>query len=295
MPQHLQAALNKHALWDLLKEQAKESIVAHQVDFVELSEQFVLRKAKNTQISYKIGLSLFFSHCRTIGIHPLTIKPDQVDQWIDILSDELQPNSVRTRVFAVSSFFRHLKRYRYISHNPFLGATVPTKKYKYANTDFQLTQCEFDKIMSFIDGLLSINPHTQAQKNKLESLRMLKSALLILRHYGIRVGALDSIKLNGDHFIAITKGGKITKHFVDIDTQAFSYKFKKNTVQKAFFRLCAHLHKAGVIKKVYNCHDIRHLFAFEYYSQTKDIVGLKNKLTHSSLHVTDIYLQHLNL
>lgn len=60
MPQHLQAALNKHAIWDLLKEQAKESIVAHQVDFVELSEQFVLRKAKNTQVSYKIGLSLFF-------------------------------------------------------------------------------------------------------------------------------------------------------------------------------------------------------------------------------------------
>lgn len=175
-----------------------------------------------------------------------------------------------------------------------MGATVPKPKYKYANTDYKLTQCEFDKIMSYIDKLLSIVPHTQSQKNKLESLRMLKSALLILRQYGIRVGALDSLKLNGNYFTAITKGGKITKHYIDIDTDAFSYKFKKNTVQKAFFRLCAYLHNVGVIKKVYNCHDIRHLFAFEYYSQTKDILGLKNKLTHSSLHVTDIYLQHLN-
>lgn len=300
MPDQLRQAVNRHAVFDILKEQAKESLIANSVDYVTLAHDFVIRKSLNTQATYLLGLNLFFRHCHILGIHPLTIQPNQVDQYIDTLTHDLQPNSVRVRVFAVSSFFRHMKRYRYIASNPFVGATVPQKKYKYAHNSSPMTQGDYNVIMDTIATLLAIEPITQAQKNKVKSLCMLQGALAIMRHYGLRVGALDAIVVSGGDtlspvkelfFTTKTKGAKQIKRKIEVDLKFFEFKFKKNTIQKAFHRLCVSLFNQKKINKVYNCHDIRHLFAVEYYSGSKDIVGLKNQLGHSSLQVTDVYLQ----
>ena len=71
----------------------------------------------------------------------------------------------------------------------------------------------------------------------------------------------------------------------------FLTKNKKPLDRKQIWQMMKNLaDKAGVPKEKVFPHNLRHLFAREFYKQTHDIVKLASILGHSSIETTRIYL-----
>jgi integrase len=235
-----------------------------------------------------------------------------VDQYILFLKNTgLSNNSIRTKLMACSSFYTTLRRYRHINLNPFYNCQLPKKQYKKSiqvdqnKTIPVMTAAEYKTILNTL-----IDKSKLAGSHKNRTIKKASMSLIPAVHflacYGLRVGSLQTIRINKDNFTYKAKGSKssciklapdsirILKQYKLIGTQPFK-DYKIITIQKAISRLTVELKTTGKINYNYSAHDFRHYFAIEHYKKNKDIVMLKKLLNHSSIQVTDIYLQSIGV
>jgi len=304
LPADLQERIKQYAALDILKDEAKADIQASRIDIDKYLSLWLKTKSEKTKGAYRRAVDDFFKWLSLNGItHPLLVKAEHVDRWIDELKGRLKPNSVRLKACGLASFYSTMKRYGHITVNPFHRATLPRKEYKKAiRTDQNKTipvmsDKEYRAIVAEIERQAD-RSGIQADANAKAGAVRLLPAVQVMADYGLRVGAVPTIERRGDYFTYTTKGGRsftrdIKGSFPKGRTPFADYKII--TIQTSFKRITNRLKDAGTIAYPYTCHDLRHYFARKYYTDTKDIVSLKALLGHASLNVTDIYLQSIGI
>ncbi len=243
--------------------------------------------SKHTAKQYKNGLGKLEKYIETNNINILKLSPSQADDFcISLKSLDLSNTSIRATISSCSAFFSFLERRHMAIKNPFRGTrTRPPIRAK--KEVLIPTEKELKMIIANIS-----NP-------------VVKLAIEFIRSAGIRVGAIDSLKIKNGKYYAYSKGkdisGTISKAMLNkikaskLPT-AEPFKNKSSEVIRVTFATtCKRLYSRGDIKAAYSVHDIRHLFAVSFYKKTKDIYALKNLLNHSSISITELYLKSLDL
>lgn len=306
LPAELQERIKQYAVIDILKDEAKADIQANRIDIEQYITLWLKSKSERTRQTYRKAINDFFQWLNLNGIpHPLLIKAEHVDRYIDELRERLKNNSVRLKVCGVASFYTTMKRYGHITVNPFHRATLPRKEYKKAiKTDQNktipvMTEKEYKAIIKAIEKETRREGNHISEANARGGAERLLPAVRVMAEYGLRVGAIPTIERKGKYFTYTTKGGKSFNADIKAGTLPEGktpFKgYKVITVQKALKRITERLKEKGIIQYAYTCHDLRHYFAFRFYSETKDIVRLKSLLGHASLNVTDIYIQSIGI
>ena len=314
LPKELQERIYKYATLDILKDQAKENINAQRIDIEKYINQWIKTKASfKTRITYQKAINDFFTFINKIGIeHPLLIKAENVDQYIIELKSKIKSNSIRLKISACSSFYSTLKRYGYMSINPFYNSALPKKEYKKAIQPDQtqtipvMNETDYKAILNQLENNIKLKGKRASIINSRKCAKDLIPAIHFMAGYGLRVGAIPTIEIKDNHFTFKTKGDKSYRQELKPESIDFLKQYHKPgnkpfknykviTIQMAFKRITNQLKEKGLIRHNYTCHDLRHYFAYTYYTETKDIVKLKTILGHASINVTDIYLQSISV
>lgn len=256
-------------------------------------------RSEHTRITYKRALDIFKLWADANSIQPLSIKCAQADDFITYLrgsknnrGETNSASTVRVMVAGVSAFFTYMERRseRQLL-NPFRGTKeLPNRKNK--NTKAVPTKTEVNTILQY----LSTSDHT------------LDTAMIAICAYnGLRLGALPTLAINTKGLYEGYSKGK-TISGIKLDKRAIKAieaaglnmdaPFKGVNIDTAKMRLnytLKKLYKTGKIAHMYSYHAFRHYFAVTYYTKHKDIYALKKLLNHSSIAVTEVYLQSLGI
>lgn len=254
-------------------------------------------KSEHTRTTYRRALDLYKSWIDAKGIPPLGIKCAQADDFITYLKgsknsrgETNSTSTVRVMIAGVSAFFTYMERRseRQVV-NPFKGTReLPTRGNKH--TKAVPTKVEVDTILQY----LIANDYTPDA-----------AMIAVCAYNGLRLGALPTLVLNSKGLYEgyskgkDVKGVKLDKRAIKaIETAGLNREapFKGINIDNAKMRLnyaLKKLYKASKISKVYSYHAFRHFFAVTYYTKYKDIYSLKALLNHSSIAVTEVYLQSL--
>ena len=287
LPPDAQSKINKLAIIDIYKDEAKQKIKADSTDINYYIDTWIkTKRSKYTRIFYAREIKAFREWCDSIGRNPILCTAHDVDNYIIFLGQKYKNNSVRQKIWICSSFYSALSRYGVIQSNPFNNCPIPRKEYKKAREgSFVMTAGE----------LLTITVEAR------QSAPWLIPVIFFLSTYGLRIGALFTVEIEKKYFTVVEKGNRQRRipllpgsKKVISGNKPFE-KLVRITVQVAIKRITKRLFMSGKIRQAYSCHDFRHYFAAELYKSTRDIVGVKNALGHSSLATTDIYLQGIGV
>lgn len=261
------------------------------IDYTKEVESFFKQCSKNdskhTARQYRNGLSKLETYTQENDINILKLTPRESDNFCISLKDfDLSNATIRAAISSCSTFFSFLERRYMVIKNPFRGTRtrppIRAKKQVLIPTEKEL------KII--IENI---------------SNSIIQMAIIFIRDTGIRVGALDTLKVKNNKYYAYSKGkditGLVSKTMLtklknsELDSNEPFKNKSSEVVRVTFATTCKRLHQHGVIKESYSVHDIRHLFAVSFYKKTKDIYALKNLLNHSSIAITEVYLKSLDL
>jgi site-specific recombinase XerD len=237
----------------------------------------------HTRGSYRNAIEALEKYCKKNNINLLLMTYAQIDDFIYSLAGS--PNSKRLTIAGISSFYAFLER-RYSSiQNPIRGTKArPTSK--------PVNEIEIPDEM---DLMMILNSVPEIEK----------MAVYVMAYRGLRVGALNNLKVWGTHYKAYSKGKNIHGEFpvevlCNIKTSILNNNspfegFTTNALKLRIYRATTKLYREGKIKAAYSAHDFRHYFAVSEYQKDKDIYKLSKLLDHSNIAITETYLKGLNL
>jgi integrase/recombinase XerD len=263
--------------------------------------------SKNTIANYSFDierLCLFLSE-NNIDVTPLKISEETVQQFIYMISSQVNARSQARIISGLKSFFSYLIFEDYRVDNPMELIESPRTSRKLPDT---LSVEEIDSLIAAID--LSSK---EGERNR--------AMLETLYSCGLRVSELVSLKISDlffdEGFIKITgKGSK--ERFVPIAnlTQKYILIYKDNVraevpVKKEFtdtlflnrrggqltramvFTIIRNLATEIGLKKKISPHTFRHSFATHLLENGADLRSIQLMLGHESITTTEIYL-HLD-
>ncbi len=285
--------LEKLLYLDKAKEKLSSAIDKQNFDYESRKELFLKSfPAENTRKIYAKAFSILENYLKENGLTVLDMTAENTDRFIlslETLPGKPSQGTKRLYISALSSFFSRLERYGLISRNNFHGSKLPKPK---RGRDIKImTDDNFNKIMN------TFTPGTGRgiSKRTPETMDKWKVIFELLRETGLRISAVKTLKISEKGLITYYSKGKEGRAVI---TAELSRKLKginlaeitEASIQKALQTACK---RAGI--PVFNPHSIRHLYASDYYKKTKDIYGLKQRLNHSSISVTENYLKTLNV
>src|SRR5208283_3722175 len=228
------------------------------IDYQEERAAFVERSSRtgslHTKDAYRRALVRLEEWCAMKRINPLAISPAEADDWIEALKAQGRSSAtVRLDVAAASTFWTWMeRRHKQLQgHNPFRGtrARPPRKAAKKLEVP---SEAEVEVLIAMAVPEMS-------------------AAIFCMARAGLRVGALPSLTINGDTWIAWTKGKEQTGAAPEEMRKAITKAklplrapFKGQTpgrLKERFRYLVAGLVKAGKLRAKYSVHDLRHAFA----------------------------------
>lgn len=247
----------------------------------------------HTRIGYRSALSRLDAWATRQGTTALELTPAQADDFIYSLKAEGRASaSVRLDTAAVSSFFTFMERRHTAVKNPFRGTKARPERQAKKTPDIP----DAKEVKAVIAAL----PPMEA------------AAAAVMAYRGLRAGALATLSIAGGKFTGHSKGkdirGELPAAALTVIQAAGlplrspfavpdGYKPENwtNTLEKRIVKTTKELHRAGKIKAAYSCHDLRHFYAVSEYGKDKDIHRISRLLDHSSIQVTEVYLQSLNV
>jgi integrase len=273
-----------------MKGKLKHAVDLERIDYSAERARFIERASrtgsKRTRSLYAAALARLEAWCAPRGLSPLELAPALADDWIsDLKRLGRSPATVRLDVSGASAFWTWLERRHPQLRNPFRGtrerpALRMVRKLETPNTQ------EIEAMMSEADPLL-------------------RSAIAVMAHVGLRVGALPGLSIHGERFTTITKGkeqgGRMPEEARgEIERAGLSLRspFAATTAPRIaarFVYLVGKLYARGRLRARYSVHDLRHFFATRFYEETKDIYRLEKALGHATIGVTEAYLRSLGL
>ncbi len=243
--------------------------------------------SKHTVLQYKNGLSKLDDYIANTNINILKLTALEADNFcISLKQLDISNATIRTTISSCSAFFSFLERRHQAIKNPFRG--TKTRPPARAKKDVIIpSEAELDFIISNI-------------KNK-----TIQTAIIFIKHTGVRVGSFDTIRIKNNKYYAYSKGkditGPVSDDLLNIISMAgleLPTPFKAHSsevIRNTLYNICKRLFNHGKIEACYSVHDIRHYFAISFYKNTKDLYALKSLLNHSSIAITEIYLKSLEL
>ncbi|NLD78815.1 MAG: site-specific tyrosine recombinase XerD [Mollicutes bacterium] len=266
------------------------------IDYIYLEKKLSL----NTKKAYYKDLLDYNDYLSQKHIYsPEKIKKEHINQYIELLSKNLESRSVNRHIVSIKAFHKYLNRQGIIKENI-------TSNLENLKTGIYLPQV---LTIEEIDGLLDINPETSLQYRN-------KAMLELMYASGLRVSelinlTLDDINLEMAILRCIGKGNKermIPLGDIALDalkkyiTLYRSQLLKKSLTNKLFLNN----HGKGIsrqgfslvlskiagekgIKKVFSPHTLRHSFATHLLERGADLRSIQELLGHSDISTTQIY------
>ena len=236
-----------------------------------------------TRLTYGGALRELEGYAGKNGINILLMNCGQADEFIRSLGGS--PNGRRLTAAAVSSFYSFLARRHPAIKNPVRGTRArPAGR---AVRDIEIPG----------DGDMNV---LLASLPELE-----RTAVYVMAYRGLRVGALNRLKIWGGRYQAYSKGKEIYGEFSadilnGIRTSGLNHKtpfkgYSTKALSLRIYRATRKLYEAGKIGAAYSAHDFRHYYAVSQYLADKDIYKLSKLLDHSNIAVTETYLRSLKL
>ena len=257
------------------------------IDYKAEKTIFIMQSSKTgseqTQIQYYKAICELERFTNKNSINILQLTPGQADDFIYSL--EGSPNYKNLIIAGVSSFYSYLERRHSVIKNPIRGTKArPAKK--------SVRELE---IPSEIELFTILNELPELEK----------TAIYIMAYRGLRVGALNNMKIWGNKYQAVSKGKSIFGEFPievivnikssDLNNRTPFESLTTNALKLRIYRATSKLHREGKIQAAYSAHDFRHYFAVNEYQKDKDIYKLSKLLDHSNISVTETYLRSLKI
>lgn len=275
----------KHIAFEDAKGLVRKQIVKSKFDVEKAFHKFLNGNSNQTADTYKLPIERFIAE-----YHPVDTTAEIVDDYIIELSKEYSSASVRLHVAALSSFFNKLLRWGYIESNPFKGSDLP--KVKRVRELSVPTAEDVEEILSYCEDKGIVKAYI---------------AVYLMIHLGIRVGAIAGISVQGNRYTAESKGKNISGDFpsfvaeevsrwgFDLGTDKPFSEINKGIVQYHLTKICDSLYTAGVITVKCHAHSFRHYFAVQKYKESRDIYEVSRLLNHTSVSITQRYLESLEV
>ncbi|MGY8919295.1 MAG: site-specific tyrosine recombinase XerD [Flavobacteriales bacterium] len=269
-------------------------------DYLKIERGFSM----NSISSYKEDISKFNKFIDN-SKSPLEVSSDDIKEFLQKISKELNSSSQSRIISGLRSFFEFLIFEKYISQNPLRLIDSPKISRKLPDT---LSIEEIDLLISNLD--LS---KEQGERNL--------AIIELLYGCGIRVSELVNLKISdlffNENFIKVTgKGnkqrlipiGNITKQNVNNYLQNSRNKIKvmnafndhvflnrrgKNLTRAMIFTIVKNLAKKANFSKSISPHTFRHSFATHLLENGADLRTIQQLLGHESITTTEIYM-HLD-
>jgi len=237
----------------------------------------------STKAVYREAIAILTRWARKNKIDILLMNYAQADDFIYSLSGA--PKSIRLKVAAISSFYSFLERRHSAIKNPIRGTRArPQDK---TVKDLEIPTDE--EIPIILDSLPDYE----------------KLAVYIMAYRGLRVGALNRLKIWGNGYQTVSKGKEIFGEFSDdilsmiknspLNNKAPFGDYSVNALKVRIIRATKKLYNAGKINAPYSAHDFRHYYAVSEYKKDKDIYKLSKMLDHSNIAITETYLKSLKI
>ena len=239
-------------------------------------------KAENTINKYLRDIKEFYEWN---GSSNIVTKDDLLDYKEHLKKSKLKVSSINSKISSLNAYFT------YTENESLKLKVLKCQKSLFGNKEKELTKYEFNKLY-------------EAAKNN----NRLKYLIETIAKTGARVSevkfiTVESIEIgkaivdNKGKIRTILIPRKLCKKLKDyckkqsINTgPIFLTKLKKPIDRKQIWQMMKDLaDKASVPKVKVFPHNLRHLFAREFYKQTHDIVKLASILGHSSIETTRIY------
>ena len=263
--------------------------------------------SKNTIANYTFDLERLcnFLLDNNIDVSPIKINDETVQQFIYLVSSQVNPRSQARIISGLKSFFTYLIFEDYRNDNPLELIETPRTGRKLPDT---LAVEEIDNLINAIN--LTSN---EGERNR--------AMLETLYGCGLRVSELVELKISDlffdEGFVKITgKGnkqrfvpiGELTKKFIDIyvnhnrivlniqkgheDTLFLNRRGKKLT-RAMIFTIIKDLAVKIELNKAISPHTFRHSFATHLLENGADLRSIQLMLGHESITTTEIYV-HLD-
>ena len=239
--------------------------------------------SENTQIGYHNNIKLLETYCKKNGIDILLLTPGQADDFIYSLKGS--PNTVRLITAAVSSFYSYLERRYSVIKNPIRG----TKARPGVRTIKEINIPDEIELFTILNELPEFE----------------KLAVYIMSYRGLRVGALNKLKVWGINYKSFSKGKEIYGEFPvevvsnikysELNNRTPFENMTTNAIKLRIYRQTLKMYNEGKIKSPYSAHDFRHFFAVSEYKKDFNIYRVSKLLDHSNISITETYLRSLKI
>jgi integrase len=257
------------------------------IDYKKEKTIFLMSSSKTgseyTQSSYLKSLIALEKYAKKNDINILLMTPGQADDYIHSLNGS--PNSVRLAVAGISAFYSYLERRYSVIKNPIRG----TKARPGVRTVKDI------EIPTDIDMFTILNNLPELEK----------MAVYIMAYRGLRVGALNKLRVWGISYKSVSKGKMINGEFPaevvanikysELNNKTPFETFSTPALKMRIYRQTLKLYQEGKIRAAYSAHDFRHYFAITEYQKDKDIYRVSKLLDHSNIAITETYLRSLNI
>lgn len=280
----------KAAFFSAMVDEEKEALRIDSINYEDEKNMFLKMcgktQSKHTRKQYKNAIAKLEKYTEKNSIGILHIKPSHADDFcMSLRNNDYATKTINTIISSVSSFFSFLERRYTFLRNPFRGTkTRPAVRNK-KKTEVP-TKKELDVILNAIKS------------------DMLACATIFMIETGVRVGSLSSIEIKNGKYFAHSKGRDI-KGSINIKIMNAVKKYKLDTskpfenintevIRVMFYRITKNLFTQKKTAAPYSVHDLRHYFAVREYKKDKDIYALKEKLNHSSIAITELYLKSIS-
>jgi site-specific recombinase XerD len=257
------------------------------IDYKMEKSIFIMQSSKTgseyTHISYLKALKQLERYTKKNNMNILQLTPGQADDFIYSLTGS--PNGKNLIIAGVSSFYSYLERRYSVIKNPIRGTKArPARK---PVKDIEVpTDTELFTILNTMSEIE-------------------KMAVYIMAYRGLRVGALNKLKVWGTKYQSYSKGKYIFGEFPveivanikysELNNRTPFEKLSTNALKLRIYRHTQKLYKERKIQSAYSAHDFRHYFAISEYKKDKDIYKLSKLLDHSNIAITEGYLKSLRI
>ena len=298
---------------DKVKAALGETVHAAQFNRIQTFEDFINdgEKSEATRKTYRREVQRLFEYLDRVGIHVLQATRADVNRFKAYLGERYAANTVRVCLAACSSYYSYLEDERYLERSPLTHIKYPAKEYKKAVRRTKgspvpvMSDEEYAAIVAEIERRINAPGNRAADVNRRDSARRLLPIVHFMAHYGLRIGDVLTVRIEGTYFSVLAKGDK--ERTIDLDPETRElldrlgivrrdpFRVGTSTVQGAVTRITGEFAERGEIRHKYTCHDFRHHFAVNLYRKTRDIYAVSRALGHATVAVTEVYLAGLGL
>lgn len=265
--------------------------------------QYEKRASAHTITAYHKDIEQFFDYLQMYypDLDIPQISHLQIRSWVvSMLSNGLTPRSTNRKLSALTSYFKYLRKYHHITHDPMLKVTAPKvgKRLPTVVEEQQMTQL-FEQVEFGTDFI--------GQRNRL--------ILEILYNTGVRRSELvqltiDNIDLARQQIKVLGKGNKerlipfgksLTNAiivYLQLRTQTFPQtdsrhlllnKKGEHVTPQLVYQVVKKYLSAVTTAEKRSPHVLRHSFATHLADNGADINAIKKLLGHANLSATQIY------